>query len=131
MNGVHIEQGTAVLFGMTMAILALCGLLAYLVDDIIRLRAGETAGVEADHDRCLARIILEMGDIATAYRLRDIADNYDTVEGRRIMADAKKGWTADGPPMPVLWLRHHADLLYPDEHPLVDRYYPEMDGETS
>ena len=123
---IHIEQNTAILFGMACAIIALVFLIAYLVDEVIRLRANETISVEQDHDRCLARIILEMGDRTTAHHLRHLADTYDKAEGRPLVEAAKKKWTPEGPVLPVLWVREYADLLDP---PLPEDGFVTLSGE--
>lgn len=115
MNNIHIEQGTAILFGMVCAIIALVLLIAYLVDDIIRLRANETANVETDHNATIARVMLEVSDWHTANRIRQMADDYDTPRGRAIMDAAQRKWRLEGEPLPLLWIREYADAIYPSE----------------
>lgn len=111
---VRIEQGTAILFGMAMAILALCLLIAVLADEIVRLRADRIEDVEDDHAACIAHIadVTSRRVIATA--MRDLAVRYDQSDGQRELRDIRGGeWTKDGPSIPALWMMHHADLLDP------------------
>lgn len=115
MSGFHIEQGTAILFGMACAIITLVLLIAYLVDDVIRLRAAETVAVEDDHNACLARVMLEVSDWHTANRIRHMADTYGTPEGEAIMTAAQRKWRLEGEPLPILWIREYADTIYPSE----------------
>lgn len=119
-----IAYSTGVMVGMVCAIIALVILIAILADEVIRLRASETIVIEEDHNACIARIILEMGDRAVAHRIRLMADAYDTRGDLVVMRAAKEKWTAEGPVLPVLWLREHADLLDPP----TDNYEYMMNG---
>lgn len=107
---VDIEQGTAILFGMTMAIIALVLMLSILADQVIRLRAEQTEDVEADHLACVAHMADVTSKRFIAVALRDLADRYE--EGREqalIERIKREQWTPEGPVLPVLWLRHYAD----------------------
>lgn len=105
----NVEQSTAIVFGMAMAIIALILLLAFLADWCIRLNAALAEDDEDDHAACIAHIADVVSNRFAAVVIRDLADRYDTAESRRVWSDLRQDWTHDGPSMPALWLRHHAD----------------------
>lgn len=111
MKGIHIEQGTAILFGMTMAIIALALLLAFVVDYAIRMKHEADAEVDAEHAACIAHIADVTSKRFVAVALRDLADRYEDGRERTLIERIKREqWTPEGPMLPVLWLRHYADL---------------------
>jgi hypothetical protein len=106
---IHIEQGTAILFGMTMAIIALVIMLAIVVDYAIRMKHEADAEVDIEHAACIAHIADVTSKRFIAVALRDLAERYDSNESRRVWAELRKDWSSDGPSMPALWLQHYAD----------------------
>lgn len=115
MNGWQIEQGTAILFGMACALIALCLLLAYVVDDLIRTKAelrDEIVEFEMD---LRSAILRDVGHIMVAERLREIARNYESPEN--VLLRQKIGrttWKEGGTPLPALWLLALADDISPE-----------------
>lgn len=110
----QIDQSTAILFGMTMAILALVLIVAWLVDTIIRQNATLAEDDYTDHAACTAHIAEMTSKRWGAVILRDLADRYDSAAEVRVINQIKREqWKPEGPVLPVLWLRYHADLLDP------------------
>jgi hypothetical protein len=111
-----IPYSTAVMFGMACAVIGLVLLVAFLADEVIRLRSYLNNDLEDDHAKCIAHIADVTSKRFVAVALRDLAERYDSVEERSTIAQIKRvEWTLDGPPLPVLWMLHHADLLDPQK----------------
>lgn len=116
MNGIHIEQGTAILFGMAMAIIALVLLVAFVVDYAIRTKHECDEAVEVEHAACIAHIADVTSKRFVAVALRDLADRYENGREQALFERIKREqWTPKGPVVPVLWLRHYADTYEKDE----------------
>lgn len=112
---VTIETGTAVLFGMCMAILSLVLLVAFLADQVIRQNGALAEDDEADHAACTAHIADVTSRRFVAVALRDLAERYDSVPEQRVLTSLRRRWLESGPSVPALWLLHHADLLDPQD----------------
>lgn len=111
---VNIPPSTAVYFGLSMAIIGLVLLLAYVMDTAIRAQAALTEEIEVSHDDCVAQMIEAVSDRYAAERLRALALAYDSPEEIRTMrAIQRTQWKESGPRLPALWLNHHADLIDP------------------
>jgi hypothetical protein len=114
---IQIEQNTAILFGMTCAIIALVLMLSFVVDYAIRLKHDCDDEVEAEHAACIAHIADVTSKRFVAVALRDLADRYeDGRETALIERIKREQWTPEGPVLPVLWLRHYANT-YEKETP--------------
>lgn len=126
----NVESGTAILFGMTCAIIALVLLIAFLTDEVIRLRHSLVAEVDYHYEESMASAMAAVSDVTLAKRLRLLADRYeDSADEVIIMNRIKREqWKPEGPVLPVLWLRYHADLLDP---PIPDDGFVRLSGEGS
>jgi hypothetical protein len=122
-NGIHIEQGTAILFGQACAILALVGLLAYIADDLIRTKALLAQDSDEREREVLSAMLRQVGHIMLAERLREIARNYESPEN--VLLRQRLGrteWKEGGTPLPALWLMALADDISPEFKPKPDGY---------
>lgn len=123
----EIETGTAILFGMACAIITLVLVLALLADWIIRLQHALNEESDSTHAICVAHIADMVSDRWAAVVLRDLADRYEGGSETLVLNKIKREvWTPEGPVLPVLWLRHHADLLDAE----AARIAAEMDREN-
>ena len=111
---VSIEQDTAILFGMCMAVLALLGLLAYVVDDLIRTKTAlHESDDEAWRDQVQATVTY-VGNVLVAERIRELARNYESPD--HVLLRQRLGrtkWKEGGTPLPALWLEAVADQISP------------------
>ncbi len=108
----HVEQGTAIIFGLACAIIALVFLVAWLADIVVRQHAELDAEEDTDHAKCVAHIADVVSARFGAVMLRDMAERYDSVpEVATMMKIKREVWTPDGPTMPALWMLHQADVL--------------------
>lgn len=106
----------AVLFGMAAAIIALVLLLAYVVDQVIRLQADVTDTDKADHAMCIAHIADVTSKRMVAVALRNLAKRYDSVQGERELHGLRQKYgssRSDMATIPALWLLERADELDP------------------
>lgn len=113
----EIPFSTALVTCLVLAIICLILLVAFLADDIIRLRAGESAGLEADHSECADTLAAFFAERLFAERIRHLATKYDSEAGIREMAflrrEMERQRTAGGPTLPAMWLRLQADHIDP------------------
>lgn len=113
---VTIPYSTAVMFAMTCALIALVLLVAFLADEVIRLRHYLNEDLEDDHAKCIAHIADVTSKRFVAVALDDLAERYDSIDEKHIIEKIKREeWTPGGPSLPALWLYHHADRLYPQK----------------
>lgn len=96
------------LLGLSLVALAAVGL---LYGERQRLARDEE---KADHAKCIAHIASVTSDRFVASRVRDLAERWDSIEEQgELRRLANEKYTPGGPSMPVIWLRHQADLLDP------------------
>lgn len=117
----EIPFSTALFTAMVLALIALILLLAYLADEVIRLRNDHSLDVEADHEDCAIALSAHVGDLVFAERLRTLAERYDSDAGIREVAairrEIERKRMNTGPSIPALWLQLQADQINP---PLSD-----------
>lgn len=110
----NIEQSTAIVFGLTCAVIALVLLVAFLADQVIRQNAllaedDEVNDREA-HAACMAHVADLVSNRFAAVVIRDLVTRYDTPAERAVIERIKRDeWTPEGVPLPMLWLLHHAN----------------------
>lgn len=117
----QIEQNTAILFGMTMALLGLCLLLAYVVDDLIRTKAQVAEDVDEASDVMIDAVLHQVGHVLLAERLRELARNYESPENVSLRKRlGRTEWKEGGTPLPALWLMAVADEISPAPEEYAD-----------
>lgn len=113
-----IDQSTGILFGMVCAIIGLCLLLAYIMDDLIRTKALLAEDSDEREAEVLNAMLRQVGRIMLAERLREIARNYESPDNVRLRQRlGRTEWKEGGTPLPALWLLALADDISPEFKP--------------
>ena len=78
---------------------------------------------KAAHAKCIAHVADITSNRIVALALRDLAQRYDSVEGRReTQTIANREWTEGGPSIPALFILRQADALDPRPDPDSGEY---------